>query len=126
MSKPTKLLFVTISVLAAVIIAIPAYKWFGPYGVQYARVGKPSYSKARSVADSFMAQAADAPWDYENGSFILDFDGTLSGTPTWVFRYHNPKTGQRSKRLYVRIPEYKVRYTAIGLDALPLHGRLPP
>jgi hypothetical protein len=127
MSKPKKLL-VVISVLTVAVIAMPAYRlveWFGAYPVQYLHVGRPSYSKARSVADSFMAKAVDAPWDYANGSFILDFDGTSTGAPTWVFRYHNPKTGQESSRIYVRIPEYQVYHTAIGLDQLPLHGSLP-
>jgi hypothetical protein len=126
MSKRNLLL--VISVLIVAVIAVPAYRlgeWFGAYPVQYLRVGRPSYSKARSVADSFMAQTPGAPWDYLSGSFVLDFDGTLTGAPTWVFRYQNPKTGQKSIRIYVRIPEYKVRYTAIGLDALPVHGTLP-
>ena len=127
MSKSRKV-FIAISVLAVVIIAMftyPLVVWFGAYPVQYLLVGKPSYLKARRVADSFMAKTPDAPWDYANGSFILDFDGTLTGAPTWVFRYRNRKTGHESIRFYVGIPEFKVRSTAIGLDQLPLHGSLP-
>ena len=126
MSKQMKLL-VAISVLILVIIAVPAYRlveWFGAYPVQYWRVGKPSYSQARNVADSFMAKTPDAPWNYMSGSFILDFDGTFEGEPTWVFRYQNPATGQKSIRIYVKIPEYRARHS-IGLDPIPLHGSLP-
>jgi len=81
-----------------------------------------------------MKAAADGPWEYANESFILEMDNTLAnptcwqmliGAPRWVFRYSNPATGQESIRIYVRIPEYKARYTAIGLDEIPLHGSLP-
>ena len=127
MSKKEKLV-VAIFVLVAVVFVVPAYRlieYFAAYPVQYLRIGKLSYAKARSVADSFMSKAADAPWEYVNGSFILDFEGTSPGAPRWVFRYRNPMTGQKSRRIYVRIPECQVHYTAIGLDHLPLHGSLP-
>jgi hypothetical protein len=109
-------------------LAVPGYglvRWFSAYPVQYFRVGKPSYSKARTVADAYMATAADAPWEHSNDSFILDFDGTFTGAPTWVFRYKNLKTGEKSIRIYVGIPKYQVYHTAVGLDPLPLHGSLP-
>ena len=72
-----------------------------------------------------MAASTDGPWEYANDSFILDADGTPGGEPAWVFRYKNTTTGQKSIRSYVRIPEFRARYTAIGLDQTPLHGSLP-
>lgn len=108
--------------------ALPAYQifaWFGVYPVQYFRVGRPSYSKARNTADSFMANSPDGPWEYKSRSFVLDFDGTKNGRPTWVFQYRNPNTGQNSRRIYIRIREFQVYLTAVGLDPLPLHGSLP-
>ncbi len=119
---------IALLIVFAVVGALPAYRiasFFAVYPVQYFRVGRPSYTKARSVADSFMATSTDGPWDYVKGRFILDFDDTETGRPSWVFRYHNPESGQNSKRIYVRIPEYRVYLTAIGLDSLPLHGSLP-
>jgi hypothetical protein len=119
---------VALLIVFAVIGALPAYRiasFFAVYPVQYFRVGRPSYAKARSVADSLMAKSSDGPWDFARGRFILDFDGTETGRPTWVFRYHNSTSGQNSKRIYVPIPEYRVYLTAIGLDPLPLHGSLP-
>jgi hypothetical protein len=123
-----KKLRIILLVLIPALIAFPTYRivaWFGVYPVQYFRVGRPSYSQARSTADSFIAKSPDGPWGYKSRSFVLDFDGTKNGRPTWVFQYHNPNTGQHSRRIYVRIPEYQVYLTAVGLDPLPLHGSLP-
>jgi hypothetical protein len=119
---------VALLIVLAVVGALPAYRiasFFAVYPVQYFRVGRSSYPKARSVADSFVAKSPDGPWDSAKSRFVLDFDGTETGRPTWVFRYHNSKSGLNSERIYVRIPEYRVYLTAIGLDPLPLRGSLP-
>ncbi|SRR6266404_5788517 len=132
-SKRKKLL-VALIVLIAIVLVSPLVVWFGVLPVEYFRVGRPSYSKARSVADSFMSKSANGPWEHANESFILEIDFTrtnftrwdmITGEPRWVFRYRNPTTGQESVRIYVRIPEYEVHHTAIGLDEIPLHGSLP-
>jgi hypothetical protein len=123
-----KKLRIILLVLIVALIALPAYRiatWYGVYPVQYFCIGRPSYSKARSTADSFMAKSTDGPWEYQSRSFILDFDGTKNGRSTWVFQYHNPNTRQNSHRIYIRIPEYQVFLTDVGLDPLPLHGSLP-
>ena len=130
MAKKKRLFAAILVFLIALVLARPAYflaAWFSLLPIKYYTVGKPSYSRARGVADPFMAKAADGPWEYSNGNFILDFDGSSTGSPTWVFRYVNPRTGQKSIRIYVPIPEYRVHHTdrALGLDQLPLHGRLP-
>jgi hypothetical protein len=97
--------------------------WFAVYPIQYCLVGKPSHQKARAAADSAMAKWG--PWECAADSFILDFDGSEQGAPNWVFRYRDTRTGEKSIRIYVSIPECKVHHTGIGLDQEPLHGSLP-
>ena len=122
-----KKLKITLIVLVLAVVALPAYwisAWFAIYPIEYFRVGRPSYSKARGAADLFMGKSSDGPWLYTRSSFILEFDGTKNGRPTWVFRYHNSNSGEDSRRIYVPIPEYQVHLKR-GLDPLPLHGSLP-
>ena len=94
-------------------------------------IGRPisrSYAASGMAADQFMASALDGPWVRVQGRFVLDFDpnGYLGKfAPHWVFRYRNPKTGEKSKRIYVTVPDHTVFHYNDVLDPMPLLGFRP-
>src|SRR5438128_11328484 len=104
MSKK-KILILVLSALSALVLAALVFHtviWFCVLPVKYVFVGKPAYENARKAADAMMATSPDTPWEYLRGSFVLDFDGSFTGAPTWVFRYRSLKTGKESVRIYVK------------------------
>ena len=108
-------------ILAALAVVVIALVLVGPPIFR-------SYRASCVAADQFMAGALDGPWVRMRGRFVLDFDpnGYFGKfTPHWIFRYRNPETGEKSKRIYVTIPDHTVFYYKYVLDPVPLLGFRP-
>lgn len=88
-----------------------------------------SYSRARLVADFYMLQAIDGPWQYSKGRFVLSCHHSGKEchmpTPCWIFRYTNPNTHEKSNRVYVDLPEYRAYTWGNALDPVPMLGCRP-
>ena len=86
-----------------------------------------SYLNAIRVANAYVADAPDGPYEFVTGRFVglTDPWGWLGFfTPMWVLRYDNPKDDLYT-RIYVNLTGTKV-YNVRGLSPVPLFGEVPP
>jgi hypothetical protein len=115
MSRRRKLILGAIAALVSTLLMI------GPSGYR-------SYHTARRAADQYVTGATDGPWVRWKTRFVVDFEpsGPQSRfAPRWVFRYRNPRSGEKSRRVYVTVTGDRAFSYQHVLDPVPLLGFRP-
>ena len=115
MSRRRKLILGSIAALVGALLLI------GPKGYR-------SYRAACRAADQYVTGATDGPWVRWKTRFVVDFDpgGPQSRfAPHWVFRYRNPRSGEKSRRIYVTVTGDRAFSYRHVLDPVPLLGFRP-
>jgi len=86
------------------------------------------YRASCVAAEQFVADASDGPWLRSTVRLVIDLEPTASGltiVPHWIFRFHNPHNGNKSKRIYVTFSGDRAFSYIPGLDPMPLIGSWP-